>query len=181
MFTNNCLFLVCWLHFRVTPRMSWYLSPSLSIGRFVSDLSICGFQGTYLTESLSVISKFDSSNPLITGKNQLYGTALPCWSRLTHRHHRCLFHQVLTTNSSIQMCLFYFKTLLRVNFLFNRIRHPPAFPCRLQHSIIGRSGLNHRVRDGNGCVPWAHRHRKFRVVMSKCKTKIRNCVESLLS
>ena len=30
---------------------------------------------------------------------------------------------------------------------------PPALPCRLQHSTIGRSGLNHRVRDGNGCVP----------------------------
>ena len=34
-----------------------------------------------------------------------------------------------------------------------KIRHPPAFPYRLQYSIIGRSGLNHRVRDGNGCVP----------------------------
>ena len=34
-----------------------------------------------------------------------------------------------------------------------KIRHPPAFPYRLQYSIIGRSGLNHRVRDGDGCVP----------------------------
>ena len=34
-----------------------------------------------------------------------------------------------------------------------KIRHPPAFPYRLQYSIIGRSGLNHRVRDENGCVP----------------------------
>ena len=33
------------------------------------------------------------------------------------------------------------------------IRQPPAFPCRLQHSIIGRLSLNHRVRDGNGCLP----------------------------
>ena len=33
------------------------------------------------------------------------------------------------------------------------IWQPPAFPHRLQCSIIGRSGLNHRVRDGNGCVP----------------------------
>ena len=47
-----------------------------------------------------------------------------------------------------------------VNFLF-LIWQPPAFPCRLQHSIIGRLGLNHRVRDGNGCVPQAHRHQKF--------------------
>ncbi len=39
------------------------------------------------------------------------------------------------------------------------IRQPPAFPYRLQYSIIGRPGLNHRVRDENGCLPWAHRHR----------------------
>ena len=33
------------------------------------------------------------------------------------------------------------------------IWQPPTLPCRLQHSIIGRKGLNHRVRDENGCVP----------------------------
>ena len=33
------------------------------------------------------------------------------------------------------------------------IRQPPALPYRLQHSTIGRLGLNHRVRDENGCVP----------------------------
>ena len=33
------------------------------------------------------------------------------------------------------------------------IRQPPAFPYRLQYSIIGRLGLNHRVRDENGCLP----------------------------
>ena len=38
------------------------------------------------------------------------------------------------------------------------IWHPPALPCRLQHSTIGRPGLNHRVRDGNGCVPRTYRH-----------------------
>ena len=43
-------------------------------------------------------------------------------------------------------------------------RQPPALPCRLQHSTIGRLGLNHRVRDGNGCDPQAHRHRNFFVV-----------------
>ena len=36
-------------------------------------------------------------------------------------------------------------------FFFNW--RPPTLPCRLQHSTIGRLGLNHRVRDGNGCVP----------------------------
>ena len=40
-----------------------------------------------------------------------------------------------------------------------KTRHPPALPYRLQHSTIGRMGLNHRVRDGNGCFPHAHRHR----------------------
>ena len=32
-------------------------------------------------------------------------------------------------------------------------RQPPTFPRRLQRSIIGRLGLNHRVRDVNGCYP----------------------------
>ena len=50
---------------------------------------------------------------------------------------------------------------LRLEFLrFLCFRQPPTLPCRLQHSTIGRSSLNHRVRDGNGCFPWAHRHRK---------------------
>ena len=33
------------------------------------------------------------------------------------------------------------------------IWQPPTLPGRLQPSTIGRLGLNHRVRDGNGCVP----------------------------
>ena len=52
-------------------------------------------------------------------------------------------------------------SLVKAFFL---IRQPPALPCRLQHSTIGRLGLNHRVRDGNGCDPQAHRHRNFFVV-----------------
>ena len=44
---------------------------------------------------------------------------------------------------------------------FVKIWHPPALPCRLQHSTIGRSSLNHRVRDGYGCFPWAHRHQNL--------------------
>ena len=46
-------------------------------------------------------------------------------------------------------CLFYIKSKCFL-FLF---RQPPALPCRLQQSTIGRLGLNHRVRDENGCVP----------------------------
>ena len=33
------------------------------------------------------------------------------------------------------------------------IWQPPTFPCRLQHSIIGRLRVNHRVRYGYGCFP----------------------------
>ena len=41
------------------------------------------------------------------------------------------------------------------------IWHPPALPCRLQHSTIGRLRLNRRVRDGYGCFPQPHRHQMF--------------------
>ena len=41
------------------------------------------------------------------------------------------------------------------------IWRPPALPHRLQCSTIGLPGLNRRVRDGNGCVPGAHRHQKY--------------------
>ena len=57
------------------------------------------------------------------------------------------------------------------DFIF-LIRQPPALPCRLQHSTIGLLGLNHRVRDGYGCFPQAHRHRNlllsaFRLLITK--------------
>ena len=45
------------------------------------------------------------------------------------------------------------QVLSQLSYTPISIWHPPALPCRLQHSTIGRSGLNHRVRDGNGCVP----------------------------
>ena len=41
------------------------------------------------------------------------------------------------------------------------IWQPPAFPYRLQYSIIGRFRLNHRVRDVDGCFPKAHRHQNL--------------------
>ena len=40
-----------------------------------------------------------------------------------------------------------------VNKIYFLIWQPPAFPCRLQHSILGRLRLNHRVRDVYGCFP----------------------------
>ena len=45
------------------------------------------------------------------------------------------------------------------------IWRPPTLPHRLQCSTLGRPGLNHRVRDGNGCYPWAHRHQRVLVIL----------------
>ena len=59
--------------------------------------------------------------------------------------------------------------------VFFLIRRPPALPHRLQCSTIGRSGLNRRVRDGNGCVPWAHRHRKICVTKVSAQTDLESC------
>ena len=45
------------------------------------------------------------------------------------------------------------QVLSQLSYTPTEIWHPPALPCRLQHSTIGRLGLNHRVRDGYGCFP----------------------------
>ena len=44
------------------------------------------------------------------------------------------------------------------------IWQPPTLPCRLQHSTLGRPGLNLRVRDVDGCFPGTHRHQKYDVI-----------------
>ena len=41
----------------------------------------------------------------------------------------------------------------RLSYKPPQIWQPPALPHRLQCSTIGRLGLNHRVRDENGCLP----------------------------
>ena len=74
-----CIFFHMINHLITWPRMSWY-SIELSIHFY----SICGFQGTYLTDIfISHLQTQIFLNSQITGKNQLYGTALPCWLRLT--------------------------------------------------------------------------------------------------
>ena len=50
---------------------------------------------------------------------------------------------------------------IKSQIIFFKIWQPPTLPYRLQYSTIGRPGLNHRVRDGNGCVPRTHRHQKI--------------------
>ena len=64
--------------------------------------------------------------------------------------HFVAFWLMLDQSSMIRM-LSYHASLIQRYFLFNW--RPPTLPCRLQHSTIGRLGLNHRVRDGNGCYP----------------------------
>ena len=77
-------------------------------------------------------------------------------------HQSLLVYQMVTTFGSF-LTIFIYVMSFR-SFLQNR--QPPTFPCRLQHSIIGRLGLNHRVRDVYGCVPQPHRHRKFNCQLS---------------
>ena len=56
----------------------------------------------------------------------------------------------------VHQCCFR-SPLPQLSFLIWR---PPALPHRRQCSTIGRPGLNHRVRDGYGCCPRAHRRQK---------------------
>ena len=63
---------------------------------------------------------------------------------------------VIRNNNSMLFSLITGKTSClykSFRFVFILIRQPPALPCRLQHSTIGRLSLNLRVRDENGCVP----------------------------
>ena len=46
------------------------------------------------------------------------------------------------------------------------LRQPPGLPRRLQRSTFGRLRLNRRVRDGNGCDPQTHCHRKHSVSLT---------------
>ena len=61
-----------------------------------------------LTDVYQSLENSMDSNPLITGKNQLYGTALPCWIRLTHLS-RLPASQASLSAPPIQICPFYIK------------------------------------------------------------------------
>ena len=67
------------------------------------------------------------------------------------------------------------QVLSQLSYTPMGIWQPPALPYRLQYSTIGRLGLNHRVRDENGCVPQAHRHQKcsyFGFLHRRCALRI---------
>ena len=83
--------------------------------------------GTLLTDVLSAIRRYKSLYPLITGKTSYPNSASPL---------------MWVTPSMVPFYLIAFSPAL-----FWGSRQPPAFPCRLQHSIIGRFSLNRRVRD----------------------------------
>ena len=73
----------------------------------------------------------------------------------TARNRYALFDvlHVISTQESLPGCSSHAKHVFIKN-----VWQPPALPCRLQHSTIGRTDLHRRVRDGNGCCLRTHRH-----------------------
>ena len=65
-------------------------------------------------------------------------------------------HADTSDHASVLTCV-----IMETGLLPYMLRRPPALPCRLQHSTIGRMGLNRRVRYGYGCFPHAYWHRSF--------------------
>ena len=71
-----------------------------------------------------------------------------------------------------------FNPLIAGKTSYFLIWQPPALPHRLQCSTIGRSGLNRRVRDGNGCVPRAHRRQKHWALSEVLSSLVRKLFRS---
>ena len=118
-----------------------------------------------LTDILSVIRNLKPClKPLITGKTS-YHNSTSLLIGLTPVH-RSSPSTVLFPTELTYQCLFLYEQA--PSLFFSLIRRPPALPHRLQCSTIGRLRLNRRVRDGNGCFPQAHRHRKYSRYSSKC-------------
>ena len=142
------------------PRMSWY---------FIW-YSMCSFQGTVFKLCLKLCLKF-LSDWLSSHQVRKSWLVTACYAVTVRALLESLF---LSDRCSACMSSVQGINPLRGNFgrfcnlpciyikldIFCLIRQPPILPYRYQYSIVGRPGLNRRVRDGNGCVPWAHRHRK---------------------
>ena len=136
-------------------------------------ISICDFQGTFL--GLGLIPNGDGEirtlDPLLARQvlSQLSYTpmdaGLPSFQRRSLIHLCSVFISISQSLVALPFWVMGLSGLepptsrlsgVRSNRLSYKpigIWHPPALPCRLQHSTIGRLGLNRRVRDGNGCVP----------------------------
>ena len=107
-----------------------------------------------LTDILSVIRNLKHQissilKPLITGKTS-YHNSTSLLIGLTPVSRSSPFTVLFPTELTYR-CLFLYEQV--PHLFFSLIRRPPALPHRLQCSTIGRSGLNRRVRDGNGCFP----------------------------
>ena len=79
----------------------------------------------------------------------------------------CIFYTSGLIDHAIQESLFLDRIIDKRLISLLKIRQPPIFPGRLQPSIVGRVSLNHRVRDGNGCCPDAHRHRNILLTFAR--------------
>ena len=62
----------------------------------------------------------------------------------------CIFYTSGLIDHAIQESLFLDRIIDKRLISLLKIRQPPIFPGRLQPSIVGRSELNFRVRNGNG-------------------------------
>ena len=106
-------------------------------------------------QSLEISNAFHLK-PLITGKTS-YHNSTSLLIGLTPAHRSSPSTVLFPTELTCQRLFLYEQA---PSLFFSLIRRPPALPHRLQCSTIGRLRLNRRVRDGNGCFPQAHRHRK---------------------
>ena len=84
----------------------------------------------------------------------------------------CIFYTSGLIDHAIQESLFLDRIIDKSLISLLKIRQPPIFPGRLQPSIVGRVSLNHRVRDGNGCCPDAHRHRNILLTFARSSAPV---------
>ena len=125
-----------------------------------------------LTDILSVIRNLKPClKSLITGKTS-YHNSTSLLIGLTPAHRSSPSTVLFPTELTCQRLFLYEQA---PSLFFSLIRRPPALPHRLQCSTIGRLRLNRRVRDGNGCFPQAHRHRKYSRYSSKCTWMGKGC------
>ena len=133
--------------------------------------SVCSFQGTHfdffkkssgeyesrtrdLLLARQVLSQL-SYTPIGCGPPRLYGLSLLFDSVLSNQSAKPFLLSDLLGLSGLEPPTSRLSGV-RSNQLSYKpilIWRPPTLPHRLQCSTIGRSGLNHRVRDGNGCYP----------------------------
>ena len=142
----------------------------------MSDKTV-GFRVSHLDRLSSVITYTNLFVYLITGETSYHNsTALLIGLTAESPSVLCLYlcwktsavanHHLVAWRFGAILQSFILNQAQSAYFLFI-IWRPPALPHRLQCSTIGRSGLNHRVRDGNGCVPWPHRHQKHWVLITQ--------------